>query len=360
MRIIEKNLRNGIVKLQVETLDDLWALFNVINRGDVVYARTTREVKVGEGSEGRRLPMVLGVRVEGIEYQEFSNKLRVKGVVVDGPEDYGVRGKHHTLSLGLGDVITIVKEKWSDFELDYIEKLAVKKQKVLIVLVDSEDACAAVLAEQGVKYVWERSSNMPSKLYSFDYESALREHIEEVVASSLHIISSEKVDAVIVAGPGEVKNAVKSKIAEKASLPIYVDTTSTGSCSGVKEVLNRDVAKKIAQELALLKAGEIIEEFKELLVKDHELISYGLGNVYNAAVIGAVKKLVVVDELLRSPNEEERRLVYETLNAAYSRRAEVVIIPGKSDIGAEVLGFGGVIAINRFKLQLNIEEFEKN
>jgi protein pelota len=120
------------------------------------------------------------------------------------------------------------------------------------------------------------------------------------------------------------------------------------------------VAKKIAQELALLKAGEIIEEFKELLVKDHELVSYGLGNVYNAAVIGAVKKLVVVDELLRSPNEEERRLVYETLNAAHSRRAEVVIIPGKSDIGAEVLGFGGVIAINRFKLQLNIEEFEKN
>jgi len=73
-------------------------------------------------------------------------------------------------------------------------------------------------------------------------------------------------------------------------------------------------------ELSLVKATSILNEFKELLVKDHELVAYGVEEVRNTALIGAVEKLLVLDELLRTPDDELRNTVYETLRNAYDRK----------------------------------------
>ncbi|MEM4672006.1 MAG: mRNA surveillance protein Pelota, partial [Desulfurococcaceae archaeon] len=139
MRILEEDYKRGWVKLQVETLDDLWVLYNVLRENDTVYAKTTREVKVGDGSPGSRVPMVLGLKVKNVEFQQFSSKLRVKGVVVEGPEEYGVKGKHHTFSVGVGDVITVVKERWDEHELEFIRKHAVRRGSVLILSIDFDE-----------------------------------------------------------------------------------------------------------------------------------------------------------------------------------------------------------------------------
>jgi len=64
MKILGEDLKHGVIQVQVETLDDLWILYNVLREGDIVYAKTTREVKVGDGSEGSRIPMILGVKVK--------------------------------------------------------------------------------------------------------------------------------------------------------------------------------------------------------------------------------------------------------------------------------------------------------
>lgn len=352
MKILEKNPKENSIKLQIETLDDLWVLFNIVNEGDVVYARTTREVKVGNGSEGRRLPMVLGVKVKDVEFQQFTDRLRIKGVVIDGPDEFGVRGKHHTLTVGIGDVVKIVKEQWSEFELYYIEKFTSgKKLRVMIVSLDSEEACIGILTEQGVKYIWEYTSNMPSKIYTIDYEFILKEYLRKVIDTIAEVVSREKVDALVVAGPGEVKNVVKQDITNKLNVAVYVDTTASGGCQGIREVLGRDVIKEVVKDIALIKAKSILEEFKELLVKDFELVAYGVQDVYEAALIGAISKLVVVDDLLKTSDDEERKKVYDTLDNAIKRGADVAIIPGRSDIGIEVGGFSGMIAILRFKLQ---------
>ncbi|MEM1803482.1 MAG: mRNA surveillance protein pelota, partial [Desulfurococcaceae archaeon] len=336
MKVLEKNTRENSITIQLETTDDLWALFNIVKEGDIVYARTTREVKVGEGSEGRRIPMVLGIRVKGVEFQQFTDKIRIKGVVVEGPEEYGVKGKHHTLTVGTGDTVKIVKEQWSDFELHYINKFAFKRLKVMVVSVDPEEACIGILTEQGVKYVWEYTYNLPSKAYTADHEHLLREYIREVVNAITSIAPREEVNALIVAGPGEVKNIVKRAVLEKLNIVTYSDTTASGGCQGVREVLGRDVVKNVLRDLAVVKAKTVLEEFKELLVKEPSLVTYGVQDVYEAALVGAVSKLVVVDELLKTSDEEERRKIYDALDNAVKRNADITIVSAKSDVGVEV------------------------
>jgi protein pelota len=349
MKVVEVDLKRGVVGVQVETLDDLWVLFNIIKAGDLVYAKTTREVKVGEGSEGVRVPMVLGVRVKKVEFQEFSDKLRIFGLVVEGPEEFGVRGKHHALTIGVGDYLTIVKERWEDFELNLIKR-QIRGDRVLVVAIDYDEACIGLVAEQGVKYVWEGHLGLPSKHYVVDYEPLVKAYFKQIVEAAKHALEGYGVKAVIVVGPGELKNQLRKALEESLDVPLYVDMTSTGGCKGVSEALNRDVFKNIMGELSVVRASQILREFKELLVRDHELVVYGLEEVKQAAIIGAVGKLLVLDELLRSPDDQVRGDIYETLRHAYDKKAEVVIVPSKTDIGGELAGFGGVIAILRFKV----------
>jgi protein pelota len=352
MKILGVDLKNGVVEVQVETLDDLWVLYNVIRENDVVYAKTTREVKVGEGSEGSRLPMTLGVLVKKVEFQEFSSKMRIMGIVVNGPEKYGVRGKHHTLTIGVGDSLRIEKKELSSLDLELLKR-QVRGERLLLVSIDYDEVCVALVAEQGVRYLWESSLGLPSKHYSVDTESLVKGYLKQVVDYTLSALKSEDVSAVVVVGPGDFKNQLKTLLSEHTSKPIYMDTTSTGGCKGVSEALNRDVVRNIVSELSLVKAAGVLEEFKELLVKEPGLVTYGLREVREAALIGAIQKLLVLDELLRTPVDEDRALVYEALRHAYERKAEVVIVPSKSDVGVELAGFGGIVAILRFKVYSN-------
>ena len=354
MRIIEEDLKNGVLKLQCETLDDLWVLYNVIKEGDIVYAKTTREVKFHETGSSSRIPVLLGISVKKVEFQQFTDKLRVRGVVIDGPEELGVRGKYHTITIGIGDIITVIRENWEKYDLDYIKRFSTRRPRVVIVTVDYDEACVALLFEQGVKYVWEYSASLPSKAYNVDYEEYLKDYITNIVASTVEITRREHGDIVIIAGPGDFKNRVASAIREKLDLPVYVDSTSSGGCVSIREVLARDVVKKITGEFQLIKAREVLEVFKELLNKKPGMVVYGLDDVYNACQLGAVKTLVIVDDFLKSSSEEEFAKTQELLRTAYEKRSEIMIIPGNSDLGIELKGFGGVVAVLRFEIRADL------
>jgi len=353
VRIIEEDLKRGFLKIQCETLDDLWVLYNVIREGDIIYAKTTREVKFHESGESSRIPMVLGISVKRVEFQQFTDKLRVSGIIVDGPQEFSVRGKHHTIAIGVGDVIVIIREKWNEYELAFIKKFTTRRPRVAVVAVDYDEACIALILEQGVKNVWDYVSNLPSKAYSVDHESILKNYVSHVANSVIEIARRERVDVIVVAGPGELKDRVAGAIRESLGLPVYVDFTSSGGCHGVREALNRDIVKKISGEFLLIKARGVFELFKELLSRDPSMVVYGLEDVFSACQIGAVKIALIVDDMLKSSSDEERGKIYELLKSAYERGSEVIIIPSKSELGLEVQGFGGVIGILRFKTQIS-------
>ena len=45
VKIIEKNISQGFVKVVPDSPDDLWHLYNVIYQGDEVYAYSSRAIK---------------------------------------------------------------------------------------------------------------------------------------------------------------------------------------------------------------------------------------------------------------------------------------------------------------------------
>ena len=348
MKVTYRNLKAGEIRVVPETEDDLWLLQMIISPGDIVVARTTRDVRFGEGRSSR-VPMTLAIRVKNVDFEPFTTKLRIHGIVIEGPERFGVKGSHHTLRIDLGNELTIIKEHWSKPLLEKLLRAEARGLKAVITALDYDEYSIAIVQEQGVRYVSEGGLGLPGKddpRRDHLLESRLEELAEEVIG----VAKRNNIRVIIVASPGDLKRKLAELIKSRdRELHVYVDNVSIGGRSGVLEVLRRDIVREVLRDISSIEAEKILEEFMRLLVKDEGRVAYGLEEVFEAAKTGAVEKLLILDELVRSYSVEERRVVEELLTEVDKRRGEVRIVSSESPAGERLRALGGIIAILRFR-----------
>ena len=107
MKIIKKDIDHrgaGILRLQAETADDQYHIFNVLMQHDLVEANTmrnvTRESKTGS-VEKNRIRIWMKIEVERVEFDSEQCSLRVLGRNMTENE-YVKMGQYHTVTLELG------------------------------------------------------------------------------------------------------------------------------------------------------------------------------------------------------------------------------------------------------------------
>lgn len=346
MKILDMDLKRGYVVVLLEDDTDVWVLYTVLDRNDLVSGRTTRDVKFESGSD--RVAMTLTVRVENIEFQPFSDKLRIRGIVVDGPEEYGVKGKHHTLSIGIGDTVTVWKDRWLEHQ---IKRLTERRflAKILISLFDHHGFCIAIASEQGVKVLEERESGVPSRKDHVQIEEFMKSYMDEIVDFIVRWVSVTGVDTVLISSPLDYAKKLSHVLREKKrDVRVYVDHVSSGDCSSLKEALSRNMFREIVRDAHLVKIQDTLEEFKKLLVETPEYVAYGLDEVEEMVLNNAVSKLLVSEELIRTYECDTRARVEKIMEEAYIRRAEIYVVPRDHPTHVEVRGFGGILAVLRY------------
>jgi len=352
MKIVEFDERRGSVKVRVEDEDDLWLLRSIIVKDDVVYARTLRDVKV-DGSRGkRRIPLYLGIKVKSVEFQAFTGRLRIRGVIIDGPEEYGLKGSHHTITLDIGSEVEIVKPEWSRYFIRRLLRGTRRRYKVLLVALDYDECSLALLYEQGVRYLLDKEFPSIGKGGS---ESSIN---EAIVNAAIELIKEAVerfgVNAVVIASPAFLKDDVASAVREVLrSVKVFTDSVSVGGRAGISELLRRDLVKSIVSKLSSVKAEEVLNEFMRYVVKNPKRVAYGIDEVEKAAEYGAVAELLVLDELLYKSAPEVRERLERILDLVDERGGEVTIVSKESPAGLRLKGFSGIIAILRFELDLS-------
>ncbi|MCE4615075.1 MAG: mRNA surveillance protein Pelota [Desulfurococcales archaeon] len=344
------NKKGRSVRLKLESEEDLWILRTLLRGGDIVTAKTTRDVKVSETGEAERRPMILTVKVRGVEFQPFSGSLRVKGVIIEGPERYGLRGSWHSFNFKPGMELEVEKPNgWSRRDLERASKKTYGG-KAIVAAVDYDEYAIGLVSVQGIKILEESEIYLPGK------DDPSRDQVleKELAALARRIVEHTpryNADAIVLVGPGFLKEMLAGRVRELVpGKKVLVDNTSMGGVKGVEEALKRDRIAEALGEVEAVRAEGIIEEFNRLLVKDHDLIAYTPADVSRVSRIGAVKKLVIVDELLYSPEDTTRMLVEEILENAEKYRADVIIVPAKSPVARRLLPLGGVIAILRYRI----------
>lgn len=340
------------MRVRVDTQDDLWTLYNIIEKGDFVYARTTRELKTSTGS--RRKPMVLGVRVERLEFQPFTTRLRIHGVVIAHPKEHEVTG-HHTLNIDLGSDLTIQKEHWPQHAIKRIEEACSRSRlPVVLVGIDDEDVAVAKLMDYGVQTLAEYRLSLPGKREADKRRDVLAKRMADLAKLVVEVAGREGAKYVVVAGPAFWKNYLVeaiSKLPQSRDLKIVVEDASSGGVKGVREALKRGAFLKALRGYGVVEEGLLIDELLKTISKDERMAAYGLEQVGAAVEAGAVEKLFVLDTLLRSTDLEERRRVEELMRKAERLGAYVRIFSSVDDPGYQLKSLGGVAALLRYPLQ---------
>lgn len=343
MQIVEENFRGneGEIKIIPETLEDLWHLRFLIERGDKVFSLTKRAMQSDDKlrSDKELVVVRLGIEVEKIEFHKFANRLRIVGKIIHGLET----SDYHTLNITIGKELSIVK-KWRAEQLERLRKVVEqsKRPEVVILTIEEGEAIAGVLREWGVEEVFEER-----KSYSKNFEGARENFFAEVLGK----LKNLNFRFLVIAGPGFAKKDfyefMISKVPNLAEKVVLVDTSSIGT-RGFVEVLKRRAIDKLVGEIRLAEEAELVEKLLEKISKGEKVV-YGIEGVKKAKEYGAIDTLLVSDDYLLK--EREKWDVDEFMEEVRNAGGKVVILSSEFEPGEIVSKLGGICAMLRFEIE---------
>jgi protein pelota len=356
VKIIEKNISQGFVKVVPDSPDDLWHLYNVIYAGDEVYAYSSRAIKTDtEGSRpksGERFSAFMGVKVISVGWDKFLGKLRVHGTICHAP-DIVPTGAHHTISVALNQPVTIVKKEWPKHLLDRIIRASETEKPLLIISIDDEGFAIAETKQYGVEIRVEERMRLPGKHEADKRVEATKAYFKRAL-NSLSQLWVHSYSLIVVIGVGFVKGDFVSYLSEEAKEMsksiIDVKSVNNGGTSGIYEALRSGLLLKASHQLRIVDETETMEEVMKRLGKGEGTVTYGLEAVENAIMMGAVEKLVVADTTLRDAEESKRLKLEELMHQVEKRNASVTVVSTEHEAGAKLIALGGIAALLRFQI----------
>src|SRR5207253_1080409 len=332
MRVLHRDPKTGEIKLRVENPDDLWHLHNLLLPGDLVRASTTRREEVKSDKvrpeRGEKVRVTLTIRVEGVEFQAFSDRLRITGVIVEGPQDLG---RHHTLNVGVEDVLSILKT-WRAHELRRIEEAVGAGPKPLVPFLapDDEEALIGQLRQYGVR---ELSTNRaPGHGKMFPSGDARTAFFDDILAQ---VRATEVGEALVLVGPGFTRGAFVEYLKARdppLAAKVHVHGTAHAGMQGIQEALRAGVGAKVFGESRVGYETQLVEKLLEAIATDRP-VAYGPAEVQEAADAGAIETLLVSDAVVRNPG------IAELMRTAESARGTVVLVSRHHEAGKK-LGVG--------------------
>jgi len=131
MKIIEFSPERKTARLKVNNVLDLWHLEKIVEKGDLITAKTLRTIFIRREEEKiktKKKLVTLTIKVEKVDFSKQKNKLRLKGKIVEAPEEVQ-KGSYHTIEVGLGKKLTVEKKEWKK---EFMEKLKRAKRIIKI------------------------------------------------------------------------------------------------------------------------------------------------------------------------------------------------------------------------------------
>jgi len=354
MKILHQNFKKGVVKLKVESLDDLWYLYHLIQAGDRITAKSMRRIKAKSdrlrSGEDERKPVLLTVEVEKKGWEE-GNKVKVHGPITSSSEELVPLGSYHSFNFTPGQQLSIYKNKWGMVEQRLLHEASQNayRPKVIVVIVERGEAIVAKVLHTRIESV-EVHSHISGKYYKTSLDEqrvAFYRKIMEVVES---MWNEEKSSAIIIAGVGFEKEHFFEYFKQKyPSLTKYSILESTGSHGyrGVKEVLKKSSVRKLVSKLNSANEMKLMDELLTHIGKETGLGIYSLPKVKMAIEYKAVKTLMATSNFFA----KNRDVLEALLIKLRAQKGNFHIINSESEAGKQLDGIGGIGALLHFRVE---------
>ena len=347
-KISEEDGGLSALRLEPESLEDLWVVTRLAQAGDVARGTTWRRFKARDlerAESGEKKKIRVELRIESVEFAESANRVRLTGVILRGePQEFAPAGEHQTLDVEIGTRFEL-RKKIGIFERKTIEASRKRSTRIdaLIVAMDDDRATLAHLTPGGVKYTYEIDSEA-SKRDPKSYTELRKKYFSEILKACE--AAAQRGASLIVAGPGFAKDDFR-KYAERQNAEIAkkikTENTSNAERNGVSELLKRGIAQKLLGEQKQTIEWEKLEELKKRVARGG-LAAYGLEETAKAVEARAAEEVFVLDEILRKDEAAQR-----AVERAERGGASVFVFDSRNEAGREFAAFG-IACLLRYRI----------
>lgn len=340
--------KKGYCSLILESPDDLWIIRRLIRSGDIVIARSSRVIKkedeFSRPDKGERVKVTVAIEVNDLHLDSSVDRIRIKGTIKEASEESVRKSGTHSISLSPGHGVTIVKEKWESHDFKLINSAKAHQSSFIVVAIDRNEAGIGRLSGSHLSIIANLDSGVEGKMSKEQSIEPFIERVKELVKSSIRAD-----EAIIVAGPGHIKNLLSNAISEEKALKdkvITIEGYDLAGTDGVKGLIKFPAFQKAISNSVVVEVQNIVNEAIARISKSDDNVAYSLKRVRDAANVGAVKVCVVSDDVFtHNVNEEE---VVEILNLIESKGGKVYLADSTLELGKQVSSFGGIVAILRY------------
>ena len=359
MRILRRDLAHGQIRVAVDSTEDLWHLYNILFVGDQVYAKSFRRIKqedTNRPDKGERRKISLGIKVEDVNFHEFSDALRVKGTIIESSDENCPLGSYHTFNFTQGDAVRIVKENWPRYTLKRIDRAVqdTLHPRLVIVAIEADKAQVSLLSNAGIRHGPVFDGNLPGKRYKTKNRDKLAEKFFHEIATYIStLVNTDNPQKIIIVGPGKTHEYFTKYLRtaqEKWSSLIIQGHVSSGTVQGVYEVLKSETLKKELEVLDIQHETDLMNEFLKRVGKNQTNIMYGFEEVFKAVKLGAVEHLLLLEELLRASELARRKDLDKLLLMTERNQGKITIVNSNHPSGKQLKALGGIVALLRYNL----------
>ncbi|RLG59955.1 MAG: peptide chain release factor 1 [Candidatus Hydrothermarchaeota archaeon] len=290
----------------------------------------------------------------------------------------------------------------SQFLLDPIKETLEDKKTYGLLVVDRNEATIGLLKGKHIEIVKRITSNVPRKhgrggqsqrRFERLIEIAAHEYFKRVGERANEIfLNTPDLEGVLIGGPGPTKeffleqdylhHEIKKKVID------VIDVSYTNDF-GIRELVEN--ASQIFKDLDIMKEKKLVQRFLKEVVKDYGLATYGEKEIREALQLGSVETLLISEGVesyrvkivcaacgyreertvknlkafeIQLENqeckncgekalsiEEYKSTIDELTELAKQTGAEVEIISTETEEGQQLLAFGGIAALLRFRVK---------
>ncbi|MCR4335090.1 MAG: mRNA surveillance protein pelota [archaeon] len=344
MKILKVDYKGNTFEVIPDSFDDLWHIEKLIEKGDLVSGSSERKIKgKHEGDKAVKEKIFVELEVEKAEFHEATNQLRIQGIVVFAkPAELVELKSHHTLEAEAGEKICVTKKALKKYHIDRLEraKKASGRENLLLVVMDDEEAEIAFLKDSGL----DKKAKILGKKSGKRFENTEKgnPYFEELLKKIIELEPKK----MVIAGPGFEKQNFEKFLKEKNSKlkPEFESTNSVG-ITGLNELIKSGKIDKLIEGFHAAEETKAVE--KILAGLSNGLSAIGFEEVRKAIDSNAVHELVVHEKMLSEKREETEQI----LDKAEQLKGKIIFVSGKNETGEKILGFGGIAAVLRYKLE---------
>jgi len=346
----EFNPKHGFCSLTIESAEDLWTLRRLIAKGDVLVTRSSRVVKkedeYSRPDKGERVKVTIALSVDDVHLDNSIERIRARGTIIEASDETVPKVGSHSVTLSPGHSITIRKRVWTPLDINLVRPPRRSESRFVLVAADRREAGLGTLGGSHLSYSTTIESGLGGKMGD---EQSPKPYISKVVDTVAQIHHEGEI--VVVAGPGNFKNAIANQIKEKlkpAQVSVLEGLDLTGA-DGVRALVKVPAFENLAKDSLVVELQKLVGEVVMRISTADPKVAYTLSRVRAAASAGAVEACAVSDDVFSSGIDEAE--LVDTLNLVESKRGLVYLADSSMEYGKQVSSFGGIVALLRYALR---------